>query len=172
MLEKDENKDLEFIIYYVLEQNLFSGPEQLTHGLNLRNTRVNLWCRRWRTMIEGERGWGQRKDKKTPTKTVRLYVLFFQRVQSVKLLFLCVYMHVCVMTQLFSPCLCVCLCVHALLDLAKREHLSDRRAQPQCIRAQTNTAPFCERCWGFQHIFTGGLVGLIWYYVIFLQLSR
>lgn len=74
--------------------------------------------------------------------------------------------HVCVMTQLFSPCvclcvsvclhLCLCLCVHASKSLAEREYPSDTRAQPRYITAQTTTAPFWERCRGFECIFTGG----------------
>lgn len=51
-----------------------------------------------------------------------------------------VFVRKCLSASVYSS-----LCVHVLPRPAEREHPSDRRAQPWCIRAQTTTAPFCER---------------------------
>lgn len=51
--------------------------------------------------------------------------------------------------------ICVCLRVNALESLAEREYPSDRGAKPRYITVQTTTAPFWERCTGFERIFAG-----------------
>lgn len=111
--------------------------------------------------------WGE--DRETERQCMHMYVLYFFSVclcNNEMIVPLCVPVCAPVMLQLLCLCvslcvsvfpnLCLCLCVRVLLSLAEREHPSDRRAQPQRIKARTTTAPFCERCWVVERIFTEG----------------
>ena len=116
---------------------------------------VYFWCQRSSDVIDGGAvgAGGMRKGA-----TSCMYYIFILSVcvcNGEIIVPLCV--HVCAQRCSYS---CACLCVsvrlhlclrlraHVSLSLAEHEHPSDRRAQPQCIKAQTTTAPFCERCRG------------------------